>query len=72
MTGMGLVFSDPGRFAGVLWTMAFLIYILRIYNLILYFQWNYFSNCSEIFFKIESILYAIMMVSIFRIFLENC
>ena len=37
MTGMELAFSDPATFAGVLWTMAFLIYILRIYDLILYF-----------------------------------
>ena len=71
MTGMGLAFSDPAAFPGVLWTMAFLIYILRIYDLILYLQCKYFSNFSEIFLKIESILYAIMMVSIFRIFLEN-
>jgi hypothetical protein len=38
MTGMGLAFSDPGRFAGVLWTMAFLIYIFRIYDFKLYLQ----------------------------------
>ncbi len=70
MTGMGLAFSDPGPFAGVLWTMAFLINNLRIYDLILYLQLKYFSNFSEIFFKIEFILYAIMIVSIFnRIFL---
>ena len=71
MTGMGLAFSDPGPFAGLLWTMAFLISIVRIYDLMLYLQWKYFRTFSEIFLKIEYILYAIMMVSIFRIFLEN-
>ena len=30
-----------------------------------------FDNFSEIFLKIESILYAIMILSIFRIFLDN-
>ena len=38
MTGMGLAFSDPGPFAGLLWTMAFLISIVRIYDLMLYLQ----------------------------------
>ena len=71
MTGMELAFSDPATFAGVLWTMAFLINILRIYDLILYLQLKYFINFPEIFLKIESILYAIMMVSIFRICLGN-